>query len=228
LLGGFLGQSPLILRRQDFPGDSAGGLYNQPADLLLEFGKHTGVVLRRGLMCLEHDLFSGGNRLLSLLFQQDVSRSAGFLDELRRLSVSSRHYFLTLRLRSRQLRFHLVGISETLGDESTPIRQHSEDRPIGEPVKKKTDDAEADHLSYQMGPIYTERPGNLFDLPATLRLRHQDKCIHEPVLPYEEQGVEDDRLSKGNGQDGLDQNFGGRPGIAADYVRSSSADHAHG
>jgi len=79
-----------------------------------------------------------------------------------------------------------------------------------------------------MRPIYAERPGNLFDLPATPRFRHQDKCIHKPVLPYEEQGVEDDRLSKSNGQDGLDQNFGGRPGIAADYIRSSCADHAHG
>src|SRR5438093_8953829 len=144
LLGGFLGQSPLILLCQDFSGNVAGGLYNQPADLLLEFGEHTSVVLRRGLMCLDYDLFSGGNRLLGLLFQQDVSRSAGFLDELRRLSVSLRHDFLTLCLRSRQLRFHLVGISETLGDQSTPIRQHSEDRPIGEPVEKKTDDAEAD------------------------------------------------------------------------------------
>src|SRR5262249_6511742 len=76
-------------------------------------------------------------------------------------------------------------------------------------------------------PVDTERPGNLFDLPATLCLRHQDKGIHEPVLPYEEQGVEDDRLSKSNGQNGLNQNFGGRPGIAADYVRSFSADHAY-
>src|SRR5262249_38698643 len=179
-------------------------------------------------MRLDHDLFSGGNRLLGLLFQQGVSRSAGFLDELRSLNVSLRHYFLTLCLRSRQLRSHLVGICETLGDESTPIRQHFEDRPIGEPVEKKTEDAEADHLSYQMSPVHAERLGNLFDLPATLRFHHQDKCIHKPVLPYEEQGVEDDRLSKSNGQDGLDQNFGGRPGIATDYVRSSCADHAHG
>src|SRR5262249_53312709 len=115
-----------------------------------------------------------------------VSRSAGFLDELRRLSVSLRHYFLTLCLRSRQLRFHLVGIRETLGDELTPLLQHLEDRPIGEPVEKKTDDAEADHLSYQMRPVHAERSGNLFDLPATLPLCHQDECIHEPVLPDEE------------------------------------------
>jgi len=115
-----------------------------------------------------------------------------------------RHYFVTLRLRSRQLRFHLVHIRETLGDQSTPICQCSKDRSIGKPVKKKTDDAEADHLSYQMGPIDTEGPGNLLDLPATLRLRHQDKCIHKPVLPDEEQGVEDDRFGKSNGQDGLD------------------------
>jgi hypothetical protein len=55
-----------------------------------------------------------------------------------------------------------------------------------------------------MGPIDTERPSNLFDLPATLGLRHQDKCIHKPVLLDEEQGVEDDRLGESNGQDGLD------------------------
>src|SRR5262249_56837824 len=134
---------------------------------------------------LDYCRWKGSHGLFGLLFQQDVSRSASFLDELRRLSVSLRHYFLTLCLCPRQLRFHLVGIRETLGDESAPIRQHSEDRPIGEAVKKKTDDAEADHLSYQMGPIYTERSGNLFDLPATIRFRHQDKCMHKTVLPSE-------------------------------------------
>src|SRR6478609_7765332 len=152
------------------------------------------MVLLGGLMCLGDDLFSGSYGLPGFLFQQDVSRSARFLDGLRRLSISLLHYFLTLCFCSRQLCFHLVGIRETFSDESAPIRQHLENRPICEPVEKKTDDAEADHLSYQMRPIDTERARNLFDLPATLRLRHQDECIHEPVLPDEEQGVEDDRL----------------------------------
>ena len=43
----FLGQAPLIFRRQDLAGDRRGGLHDQPADLALELGQHAGVVLRR-------------------------------------------------------------------------------------------------------------------------------------------------------------------------------------
>src|SRR5215471_348329 len=66
LPGGFLGQSPLILRRQNFPGDRTGRLHNQPADLLLEFGEHTSVLLRRGLTRPQHDLLGGSSGLLRL------------------------------------------------------------------------------------------------------------------------------------------------------------------
>src|SRR5262249_32749730 len=163
--------------------------YNQPADLLLEVGKHTSVVLRCGLPCLDDDLFSGSSGLPGFLFQQAISRSAGFLDELRRLGVSLHHHFLTLSLRSRQLRFHLVGMGGAGGDGVTRIPKLWEERFIGKPREKKKEDRKADHLSYQRRPPHTESPGNLFDLTATLCLRHQDKCIHKPVLPYKEQGV---------------------------------------
>src|SRR5262249_39313233 len=88
---GFLGQSPLILRRQNLSGDCAGRLYNQAADLLFEFGKHTSVVLRRGLPSLSDDLFSGSSGLVSFLLQQAFSRGAGFVDELRGSSIRLHH-----------------------------------------------------------------------------------------------------------------------------------------
>src|SRR5262249_52150874 len=142
------------------------------------------------------------------------------------------------------LRLYFFGIGETLCDELAPILQHLKDRLIGEPVKKKTDDAETNHLGYQMRPVHTETLGNLLDLPAAFCFRHKNKCIHklklqagEPPLGtapaffalfHKEQDVKHDRLSKGNGQNGLNQNLGGRSRVAAYYIRSSSADNSHG
>jgi hypothetical protein len=80
--------------------------------------------------------------------------------------------------------------------------------------------------------------------PADLKLAKLPKLIHhfnrlQPAVPlhkfgnqlhpfllllHKEQSVEDDRLSEGNGQNGLDQNLGGRSGIASDCVRSLPAD----
>src|SRR5947209_14074264 len=50
---------------------------------------------------------------------------------------------------------------------------------------------------------------------------------HDAALLHEENGVEHDRFSEGNGQDRLDQNFRGRAWIASDRIRSFHSDQSH-
>jgi hypothetical protein len=49
-----------------------------------------------------------------------------------------------------------------------------EDRLVGKPVKKKTDNGEADYLGSQMRPVHAESVGDLLDLPSGARFRQQN------------------------------------------------------
>jgi hypothetical protein len=57
------------------------------------------------------------------------------------------------------------------GDSPPPLLQHGKDGPISEPVKESANDAKADDLGNQLRPIHAECPGDLFDLPASARVR---------------------------------------------------------
>ena len=65
-LGCFLGQAPLIFRRQNLADDYGRGLYHQPPDFAFEFGEHAGIVLSRRLPRLGQDLFSDNDGFLRL------------------------------------------------------------------------------------------------------------------------------------------------------------------
>src|SRR5262245_17159525 len=110
LLGRFLGQAPLIFRRQNLTGDRSRGLDNQPAYFPFEFSQHMGVVLRGSLARLDYDLFGSSDRLLGFLLLQAGGRTTGFLDELGCLSVGLGHHLLALGLGPRQLGFYFLGI----------------------------------------------------------------------------------------------------------------------
>ena len=70
-----------------------------------------------------------------------------------------------------QVGLDFLGIGQTLGDEPAPLFQHRKDGAISESVEESTHDAKADDLGNQLRPIDAEGPGNLFDLPATARVR---------------------------------------------------------
>ena len=176
---------------------------------------------------------------------------------LTRLDIGLRHHFLALRFGLGQLRLYFLGIGQTLSDLLTPHVQHLEDWSIGEPVKDDAHDAEADDLGEQLRPVYTEGRGNPLDVCyRCLRrcLRHQEKNIHNrtlalqelgcpcrlaerscsrtplvlrPISLHQEQGVEHDRLSEGDGQNRLDQNLRRGAGITSHGIRSCHADQAN-
>src|SRR5215813_4566272 len=104
-------------------------------------------------------MFGGRNGLLGLLRLQAGRGGAGFLNELSRLGIGFEENFLALRLSLAQLRFYLLAVGQTLGDELTSLFQHPENRLISKPVKKGTNDAEADDLGNQMSPVHPENFG---------------------------------------------------------------------
>ena len=69
--------------------------------------------------------------------------------------------------------------------------------------------------------------------PSLCGGRQQNKGIHNlcalsrSLILHQEQGVEHDRFSEGNGQNRLDQNLRGRAGITSHRFRSLHADQAH-
>src|SRR5262249_11625600 len=67
LPGRFLGQSVLIVRRQDLAGHRRHRPHDQLAHLVFEFGEHAVVVLLGGLAGFVQDLFGGGMGFLRLL-----------------------------------------------------------------------------------------------------------------------------------------------------------------
>ena len=127
--------------------------------------------LSGGFACLDHNLFRGRDGLLGFLLPQARGCDLRFLDELTRLDIRLRHYFLALGFGLGQLRLYLLGIGQALSDLLTPHVQHLEDWSIGEAVKDNAHDAEAGYLGEQLRPVYTEGRDNPFDGSATGCLR---------------------------------------------------------
>jgi len=143
---------------------------NFEADLALEFGKHSIVVLSRGFVRLLHDLFGSGDSFIGFLLLHAGRRRPGFLDELGRLRVGLRHHFLALGFGPRQFRVDSLGRGQALRDLFTPHFQHLEDWSIGVPVKDHAHDAEAGYLCKQLRPVQAEGRDDPLDGSATAGL----------------------------------------------------------
>ena len=138
--------------------------------------------LRRGVASLQHELFGGRLRPLRLLFPHASGDAAGFLDDPGRLGPGRGHRFLTLGLDGGERGVDLLGVGQTLRDLLSPLFEHPQYGLVCEPVEKRADDREADHLGGQMRPVHAEGSGDLFHLPAGARLDHQRERIHGRVL----------------------------------------------
>ena len=106
--------------------------------------------LSGGFACLDHNLFRGRDGLHGFLLPHAGGCGPAFLDELTRLGIRLRHYFLALGFGPGQFGLYLLGIGQALSDLLTPHFQHLEDWSIGEAVKDKAHDAEAGYLGEQL------------------------------------------------------------------------------
>ena len=182
LLAGFVGETFLIVRRENFAGDFCGRVNHEAADFTAEFGQHAGAIL--------FDLFArlGGKDLLR------------FDDRLLRLPVPSRAQPLRAPPRSiyspahwpgsrcpgatsrcpQELRLDLVGVVEAFLDANAAFLQHLQDAFIGKEIKQRTDDAETDDLRNQMRPIGAECIRGLLRRIAESRSRCSPKLPGDP------------------------------------------------
>src|SRR5262249_48807266 len=72
----------------------------------------------------------------------------------------------------------LLGVGDALRDLFTPLFQHREDAPVGEPVEDGAHDPEADDLRPQMLPVHAEGPGDMRDLASAFGDGQWSQGIH--------------------------------------------------
>ena len=101
-----------------------------------------------------------------------------FLNEFGGLGIGLQQDFLALGLCLGQLSSYLFCVGKPLSDLTPSLFQHLEDRLIGEPIKNKADDGEADDLGNQMRPVHAEGIRKLLDLTRAIRFNQKSQSIH--------------------------------------------------
>ena len=162
LSAGLFRQALLVVGRQDLAGDFGRRGNHQPAHFAAQLCQHPGVLGIRGVPRLFHDFPGGRDGFLGFLFLHARGGSARFFNQLGCLDVRLAQNFLALRCGPRQLGLDLVGVGQAFGNALPAFLQHLQDRLVGKALQEKSDDAEADDLRDEMGPVQAELGGGVF------------------------------------------------------------------
>ena len=132
----FLGQPPLVVRRQNFAGDRRGRLHDQPANFTFQLGEHPLVFQRGGFARPGHDLFRGGDGFLRFLLAHARGGDSRFLDQLVGQVIGLVEDFPAGGLGPGQFRLDFFRVLQAFRNALTALFEDGQNGFVGKPVQQ--------------------------------------------------------------------------------------------